>query len=582
MKNSNSISKMMLLIFITLSTFMSDVSAQEYVRIINSWKKDGVTDYKIHIEKATVDAGAAPDGWLSAQWEMEKVNGQNAYRIKNRWEKRGKTNYLHIENGKIEAGTIQSGWVSAMWILQKVTGADTYRIQNAWKTEQYLHIEGPTLATGPIQPGWLSAIWTLEGFQQGTPNLKKPETLKYNGKSIITFNGKTQQGGDCSLPDEIKNGYSMKKFAENHFLPACERHDHIYNNIPFIKAGITNGKEIADNIFYSDMIQICRNGNFEKFGEKLYCETIATTWYFFVANAQEGLTAYLRGQQKAEKSEIVSKNLAYARTIKKIGAAGKAPILNGAGVKRVTQWAFGTDNTLRTPNTTNNVTYDLTFQTGSMRGAGTDANVKIELIGTKGSTIPVQINSYMGARLHNAFQVAGQDNIKLITTDIGKITSVKVSHDNGGLGPKWYLSNLSIVKNGQAYSFSNDSWITGNDKKTLYPTPALRDYKIEVQTGDNRGAGTSANVFITLFGNKGQTKEIRLTSYMSGNAFENGDLDEATLANLKDIGTVNKVKIRHDNKNPRSGWYIDWIKVDNKQFNYNDWLEDDKLSATLR
>lgn len=325
MKNSNSISKLFLLAIILTSTFISTTTAQTYIRIANNWKPA----YKIHIEKTTVDAGVAPDGWLSAQWELEEVSGENTFRIKNRWKKGGKHTYLHVENGKIEAGPIESGWVSAMWVFKKINGTNTYKIQNAWKTKQYLHIEGPTLAAGQIQPGWLSARWTLE------------ETLNYNGKTVITFAGPPQQGGDCSLPEFISDGPSMKRFAENHFLPACQRHDHLYSKAPFIKAGITNGKEIIDNIFYTDMIQICRNGNFEGFGEKLYCERVAATWYFLVANAQEGHNAYANGQKKANKSTVLSKNLAHAKTIKKTGIYGDTPLLSGKGVKAITNWLFG-------------------------------------------------------------------------------------------------------------------------------------------------------------------------------------------------------------------------------------------------
>ena len=49
-------------------------------------------------------------------------------------------------------------------------------------------------------------------------------------------------------------------------------------------------------------------------------------------------------------------------------------------------------------------------------------------------------------------------------------------------------------------------------------------YNVWVWTSDERGAGTDANVFITLYGKKGKTDEIRI-----GNAtdnFEQGQLDK--------------------------------------------------------
>jgi len=566
MKNSNQIQitvkSICHILFFSLLFTSFQTQAQNTTTIQNRWKSTFISQTSNRL----VLAGSA--NTASQRWVIEAVPGTNFIRIKNK----SNNQYLHVQNGPLELGTMQPNWWSAMWALESA-GTGYVRIKNRWKSN-YIHNQNGQLEVGTIQDGWWSAMWKLAEFNT--------ETIKYNGKSVITFKGQSKQGGDCSLPDFILKVPSMKKFAEKHFLPACEMHDHIYNKVPFTKAGITNGKEIADNIFYEDMLTICRNGNFDKFGEKFYCERVAASWYFLVTNAQEGHTAYTSGQAKAEKSVVISKDLIYAKTIKKTGIYGDNPLLGGGGVKSITRWMFGTNNTLKTANTTNNISYDLTFETGSMKGAGTDANVKIELIGERGRTIPVELNSFMGSRLHNAFQVAGQDKITLITTDIGKITGVKVSHDNGGFGADWYLSALKIKTTRKTYSFLNNAWIKKNDVKTLYPTPDLRDYDIKVKTGDKGGAGTSANVYLTLYGTTGQSEEIRLNGYIDGDAFESEDLDEITLRNVKDIGRVNKVKIRHDNANYRPAWYLVSVQVGSKVFTCNDWLESGKLSKELR
>jgi hypothetical protein len=46
------------------------------------------------------------------------------------------------------------------------------------------------------------------------------------------------------------------------------------------------------------------------------------------------------------------------------------------------------------------------------------------------------------------------------------------------------------------------------------------EYKVTVYTGDKRGAGTDANVFITLFGDAGDSGERKLDT--SKNNFERG------------------------------------------------------------
>lgn len=151
------------------------VQAQDFVRIKNRWKKDGTTEYCVHIQNQDVDAGKTEPGWWSAQWVLEEVSGTNFYRIKCRWKKDGSNDfYLHNQNGKIEAGPIHPEAWSAMWELEKVD-ATYFRIKNRWKSDQYLNAEGPALAVGPIQPGWYSAMWELEGFK-GSPN----STTKWN------------------------------------------------------------------------------------------------------------------------------------------------------------------------------------------------------------------------------------------------------------------------------------------------------------------------------------------------------------------------------------------------------------------
>jgi lipoxygenase homology domain-containing protein 1 len=66
----------------------------------------------------------------------------------------------------------------------------------------------------------------------------------------------------------------------------------------------------------------------------------------------------------------------------------------------------------------------------------------------------------------------------------------------------------------------------------------LKKYDIEVRTGDDTGSGTDANVFLSVFGNKGELKDIKLEKPLNNkNPFEAGSLDKFSL-NLKDVGKV--------------------------------------------
>ena len=63
------------------------------------------------------------------------------------------------------------------------------------------------------------------------------------------------------------------------------------------------------------------------------------------------------------------------------------------------------------------------------------------------------------------------------------------------------------------------------------------------------GAGTNANVFVVLFGEHGDSGEIRLRdSETNRDPFETGRTDVFTAANVLDLGRLVKLRVWHDNK----------------------------------
>ena len=66
---------------------------------------------------------------------------------------------------------------------------------------------------------------------------------------------------------------------------------------------------------------------------------------------------------------------------------------------------------------------------------------------------------------------------------------------------------------------------------------------------------------------------------ISGNAFENGDLDTVTLSDLQDLGDITGITISHDNAGIGPGWYLDYVDIivdgKSKRFTCNGWLDND-------
>ena len=120
---------------------------------------------------------------------------------------------------------------------------------------------------------------------------------------------------------------------------------------------------------------------------------------------------------------------------------------------------------------------------------------------------------------------------------------------------------------------------------------SAKKYTVKVYTGDVKGAGTDANVFINIFGSTGNTGERKLLkSETHTDKFERGQVDIFAIEAV-DLGKVFKVKIRHDNSMFGPAWFLDKVEVidpvDNETFTFycERWLaknkEDCKIERSL-
>ncbi|XP_076115119.1 polyunsaturated fatty acid 5-lipoxygenase-like [Mytilus galloprovincialis] len=87
-------------------------------------------------------------------------------------------------------------------------------------------------------------------------------------------------------------------------------------------------------------------------------------------------------------------------------------------------------------------------------------------------------------------------------------------------------------------------------------------YKISVKTGDKKGAGTDANVYIILHGKGPQTSKYNLDTFFK-NDFEQGSIDDYTVDSDVNIPEVQRIELWRDNYGLFSNWYLDWIEVTN-------------------
>jgi PLAT/LH2 domain len=124
-----------------------------------------------------------------------------------------------------------------------------------------------------------------------------------------------------------------------------------------------------------------------------------------------------------------------------------------------------------------------------------------------------------------------------------------------------------------------------NPTETCVSTVAANttmSYEVRIKTGNKTGAGTDSNIYLTLDGVLGRTREIQVNQFISGNAFERNKTDTFTLKNIPTIGEYPRsVKIRSDGKYPGSAWYLESITINGKTAQINQWIDTGSLTVEV-
>ncbi|KAG7241182.1 hypothetical protein INR49_025925, partial [Caranx melampygus] len=253
-------------------------------------------------------------------------------------------------------------------------------------------------------------------------------------------------------------------------------------------------------------------------------------------------------------------------------------------------------NPLQTELYTPFVPYEIKVFTSDVFGAGTDADVFIVLYG-RDAVCTQQKSLCVNKRERRMYFERGAEDMFIVELeDVGDvIEKIRIGHDNRGVNPGWHLDRVEIRrllrkgKGSETVIFPCECWLAkseddGETVRELVPSDIITEklsrdgslkvteievedalethqYKVSVMTGDVYGAGTDANVFLTIYGDLGDTGERKLSkSETNSNKFERGSVDKFTLEAV-DLGQVFKIKIRHDNSMISPDWYLDQVEV---------------------
>ena len=216
------------------------------------------------------------------------------------------------------------------------------------------------------------------------------------------------------------------------------------------------------------------------------------------------------------------------------------------------------------------IEYEVVVFTGDRWGAGTDANVFIEIFGEEDrKTKSIKLDNS-----DNNFERSKRDVFLVKSIDLGELKKIRIGHDNSGIGPGWFLDKILITNpaSEKQWFFICGRWLDlkeedGQIAREIEAETSDREscgkmitYQIEVTTGDRRGAGTDANVFIEIYGDKGKSGQKPLDG--KGNNFERSKTDSFGIDCI-DLGELKKIRIGHDNKGIGPGWFLETVKITN-------------------
>lgn len=229
------------------------------------------------------------------------------------------------------------------------------------------------------------------------------------------------------------------------------------------------------------------------------------------------------------------------------------------------RWIGSSGTTLKP---TDNI-YKVTVNTGNDNYAGTDSEIFLFLQDEKG-VITENLDLSDIHQDGNAFEKGDSDTFWIYAPDnFGECRHAFFYSDYSNSSAGWQLGSFTVEKvqgesEDSGYSFTSGQWFEEarriNFGKYSGKTGA---FYVEVKTQDASSAGTDSNIYLTIYGDKGNTGEINLGTYAgSGNNFEKGDLDCFYIGyNKNAIGTINKIVIRKDDSGTGPDWKVDYIKI---------------------
>ncbi|KAM9225590.1 lipoxygenase homology domain-containing protein 1 isoform 3-T3 [Dugong dugon] len=234
--------------------------------------------------------------------------------------------------------------------------------------------------------------------------------------------------------------------------------------------------------------------------------------------------------------------------------------------------------------------YEVKVYTGDVIGAGTDADVFINIFGEYGDTGERRLENEK-----DNFEKGAEDKFILDSPDLGQLKKINIGHNNKGGSAGWFLSKIVIedIGNKRKYDFPLNRWLAldeddGKIQRDVLvggvETTAIT-YIVTVFTGDIRGAGTKSKIYLVMYGARGKKNSGKI--FLEGGVFDRGrtDIFHIDLAVL--LSPLSRVSIGHGNEGVNRGWYCEKVVIlcpytgIQQTFPCRNWLDEKKANGLI-
>ncbi|KAM9025480.1 oxygen-regulated protein 1 [Ara ararauna] len=209
--------------------------------------------------------------------------------------------------------------------------------------------------------------------------------------------------------------------------------------------------------------------------------------------------------------------------------------------------------------------WKVSILTSDMPSAGTSSKVYMILYGDHSSSGPIFLDGEEG----KLFQRGNEDIFTVNARNIGHLYKIRIGHTNTGNSPAWHCEEVQLLNlfSGEKFSFPAHRWLA--DGEISMELPVLQQgqpilpvtvYEVHVTTGDLWNAGTEADVYVSVYGERGDTGSRQLLRSQKSKKFLKGQTDIFAVEAVH-LGHLYKIVIGHNGLGSGNGWFLDKVVI---------------------